>query len=481
MDLLSEKCGSESTTGVILLGWNERPTSLKTGAGQVSNLNNPEITNPILVPKPGEERIVALDALRGFALLGILLVNIMSFSGINALSEDPAGAVDQAVQGFIKFFLQVKFLSLFALLFGISFTLQLARLRETGVGMFPTYWRRLVVLFLFGMLHTLLDPAEVLAVYALCGSLLLLFWKAPWKVLVLVAIVLMGAPYLHTAIVTPVYVAEVVVKAPAGDVAEIDSASGTAETTGGEEVESSESAVAEEEEEPFHTWNPYLGGRAIKAHSTGTFTDVVTYSYQFTAKRWTSSWVNYLWMTVPLPLMLLGLLIGRSGVLARLGQEKSRLKKIFWLGLGSGVAMGMLVVVLFELASKSGWNPWIGFPANWLFALSGLVMALAYAAGLLLLLQLKIGERLQAALGPVGRMALTNYLLQTVVCISLFYGFGLGLYGKLGASQAALLAAVIFALQIVFSKLWLSAFQFGPIEWLWRMATYWRVLPLRKA
>ena len=142
-------------------------------------MNNPEITNPILVPKPGEERIVALDALRGFALLGILLVNIMSFSGINALSEDPAGAVDQAVQGFIKFFLQAKFLSLFALLFGISFTLQLARLRETGVGMFPTYWRRLVVLFLFGMLHTLLDPAEVLAVYALCGSLLLLFWKAP--------------------------------------------------------------------------------------------------------------------------------------------------------------------------------------------------------------------------------------------------------------------------------------------------------------
>ena len=441
-------------------------------------MSNPVTAGANVGPRSGAERIIALDALRGFALLGILLVNILSFSGISALGGESVGA-DRIAHGFIKFFVQGKFLSLFAILFGIGFAMQLAHLQEKGAGVFPTYWRRLMGLWVLGMLHILLDPAEVLAVYALCGGALILFRKTPGPAVLLTAIALMGLPYLHTAIVTPTYTAEAVAEPALEKPVEADSSVSGEES---DELADPENFAPDEDkgvEESFFSWNPYLGLRAIEVHSNGTLGDVAAYNRQFTVNRWTGSWVGYLWMTVPLPLMLLGMLIGRSGNLTRIGQEKALLKKVFWFGLGSGIILGILVNVLFGLAGKSGWNPWIAFPASWLFALSSLIMALAYAAGLLLVLQMRVGARLQTALGSVGRMALTNYLLQTVICISLFYGFGLGLYGKLGASQTALVAVVIFALQIVFSRLWLSAFQFGPVEWLWRMATYWRVLPIR--
>jgi uncharacterized protein len=331
------------------------------------------------------------------------------------------------------------------------------------------------------MLHILLDPAEVLAVYAICGAALILFREAPRPAVLLAAIVLMGLPYLHTAIVTPVYRAEATAQTAPDESVETDSSVSGKESE--DLAQSGESAnnEAEGDEDGFYSWDPYLGPRAIDVYSNGAFGDVVTYNRQFTANRWSGSWVSYMWMTVPLPLMLLGMLIGRSRIMTRVGQQKSLLKKVFWYGLGSGITLGALVIFLFALAGKSGWNPWIAFPASWLLALSGLVMAVAYAAGLLLLLQKRLGAELQAALGSVGRMALTNYLLQTVICISLFYGFGIGLYGKLDVSQAALVALGIFALQIVFSRLWLNVFQFGPVEWMWRMAAYWRVMSIRIA
>jgi uncharacterized protein len=435
------------------------------------NKDNPPAARLAVEPRAGGERIVALDALRGFALLGILLVNIMGFSGINALGAEAEGA-DRIVADSIRFFVQGKLLSLFAMLFGVGFCLQTTRLRDKGAGLFPIWWRRLAVLFVIGLLHALLDPAEVLAVYALCAVPLVIFQKLSGKAVLSAAIVLMGLPHLQTAIVTPVYVEE-----PAAEVAP-EASSTMVDDEAPESALPEESAATEPQEEEMHAWNPYLGGLAIRVHSSGTFAEVVDYNRRFTARRWIGSWVAYSWMTVPLPLMIVGMLIWRSGVLTRLGQEKTRLKRVFWFGLGGGIVMGILVVTLYDLAAKSGWNPWIAFPANWLFSLSGLIMALAYSAGLLLLLQRRIGAGLQAALAPVGRMALTNYLLQTIICISLFYAFGLGLYGHVGASQAALIAVAIFAMQIVISRLWLRTFRFGPVEWLWRMATYWRGLAL---
>jgi uncharacterized protein len=406
-----------------------------------------------------------LDALRGFALLGILLINVLGFSGIRTLGVEYEG-IDEIILSFLRFFAQAKFLSLFAILFGISFTMQLASLERQGVGIYPTYWRRLGVLLLIGMLHTRLEPAEVLAVYALCGAVLIVFRKVPGPALLVMALLLMALPYLHTAIVTPVYVAQ-----PAGGSAPVEQVE--------EHVtEPTESDGAVEEEE-MHVWNPYKGPLPARLHSKGTLSEVVSYNHRFTTRRWTGSWVSYLWMTVPLPLMMVGLLIGRSGVLTRAGQARPDFRKVFWVGLAVGIGAGWLASHLFGRAAQFGWNPWVAFPAGWLFSLSGMIMALAYAAGLLLLMNWNFGKWLQATLAPVGRMALTNYLLQTVICISLFHAYGLGWYGKVGPSQTVLIALGVFAVQVAYSRLWLGSFRYGPVEWLWRMAAYWRWLPLK--
>lgn len=413
-------------------------------------------------PEPasaGKHRIVALDVLRGFALFGILFVNVMGFSGVRSLGAGEGG-IDNLVYDFMTWFAQGKFMTLFALLFGIGFTLQAASLERQGVGLFPVYWRRLAVLFAIGLLHTRLEPAEVLALYALCGAVLIAFRGLPWKAVLLVAVVVMALPQLHTAIVTPVYVAD---QAAAPAVEE------SADETAG---------AVEADEEEMHPWNPYMGDLAVRIHSSGTFSEFTSYNHRFTARRWTTSWVNYLWMTIPLPVMMLGMLIGRSGFLGRIYEERRRLTWIFGLGLTAGTGLVALANVFFDLAGANGWNPWLALPGGWSFRLSGVLTAGAYAAGILLLLQRPVGALLTTILAPVGRLALTNYLMQTVICTSLFFGYGLGLYGKVSAAEAALIGVAVFAFQVMFSRLWLNAFSYGPTEWLWRTVTYWRRLPL---
>ena len=135
-------------------------------------------------PTPSENRIVALDVLRGFALLGILLVNIYGYGGVTSLGQEWTGFADQAVQGFIQYFAQGKFLSLFALLFGIGFAMQIARLEEKTSHYLWTYGRRLLVLFLFGIMHMVL-ATDVLSRYAICGAFLLLFRKVSFKAILL--------------------------------------------------------------------------------------------------------------------------------------------------------------------------------------------------------------------------------------------------------------------------------------------------------
>ncbi|MFB3078563.1 MAG: DUF418 domain-containing protein, partial [Lysobacterales bacterium] len=130
-------------------------------------------------------------------------------------------------------------------------------------------------------------------------------------------------------------------------------------------------------------------------------------------------------------------------------------------------------------AAMDRWGPWVWFAGNVLWVLAGWSLALGYAAGIVLLVQRNFWQMCLRPLQAVGRLALSNYLLQTLICTTLFYSYGFGLYGKLGPAAAALLVIAIYLLQVVLSFLWTRRFRFGPAEWLWRSATYGRLQPMR--
>jgi len=414
-------------------------------------------------PAPVADRILALDSVRGFALFGILVVNVLGISGLRAFAIDETSAVEPVLRQVVQIFFQGKFVSLFSILFGISFFLLLDRLHTKNASVFPRYWRRLAILFVFGMVHVLIQPGEVLMPYALCGALLLVFYRMPWKIVLAAAILLMVAPHLQTAWATSIAMNQTTAEAPAP----------MEDTT--------EDDGWEREVLPGRSWDPYDGPDAVRVHAKGSLAEVVAYSRDFTLDRWATSWVGYLWITFPLPLMMVGLLVSRSGVLRQVEDRKRLFHVTFWGGLAAGLGLHWLTMPVFAWASTGGWNPWIGFVGNVMFVMSALVLALAYGAAVLLLFQRNTFRKLLAPLGAVGRMALTNYLLQTVATVWLFWGIGLGWYGRFGAGAVEIIAVVVFALLAAFSIIWLRYFLYGPVEWLWRCGTYWQLLPLKKS
>jgi uncharacterized protein len=425
--------------------------------------------NPLTGPRQAQptqphDRIVELDILRGFALLGILFVNILSFGGVIGLGQEWTGEADKAIDAFIESFLRGKFISMFAMLFGVGFAMQVARLERNSGGHIVTYGRRLLVLLVIGMAHLLLDPLEVLHAYAICGALLLLFRKVPVKALLPWALILMTLPYLHTAIVSSVPSA--------------DSASQAVEESQQSENHGTREELEDDDEKSFESWNPYVGEKPARVYSSGSFTDVLNYNLQFTLNN-RSSWVSYLWRTVPLPLMLVGAFIGRRRILERIPDELPLLRKTFWFGIAAGIGGAWSGMALLRLAGADGWDPWLDFAGSLVWVLAGWSMALGYGAGIVLLLQRAFWGRLLWPLQAVGKLALSNYLLQTLICTTIFYGYGVGLYGAFGPSSIALLAAAIYALQVSLSMLWVRRFRFGPAEWLWRSITYGQVQPMR--
>jgi len=415
-------------------------------------------------PTSPANRIVALDVLRGFALFGILVVNITGFSGVAAIDLDWTEFADQSVQWITKFFFTSKFFSTFTMLFGIGFALQIARLEEKTDHYLRIYGRRLFVLFLFGVAHLLL-AGPLISWYAICGVLLLLFRRVSSPALLLWALLLMPLPFLQVPIAAALATAET-------------SAQVVEESEQIEQETDQQNEAVEDDTDSEFGWNNYTGERAIRAFSEGDLAEVLTFNIQFHIHRYTSSWVNYLWDILgPLPIMLVGVFIGRRKILERIHEQIPLLRKAFLLSLGFGIGSTWFSQVIMD--TMTGWNPWVWFASNMFFTLGAYGMALGYGAGIVLLIQRDFWNKCLAPLQAVGRMALTNYLLQTLICTTLFYSYGLGLYGKVGPAAAALQAIAIYLFQVALSLLWIRRFRFGPAEWLWRSATYGRLQPMR--
>jgi len=375
-------------------------------------------------PTAPEARLVTLDILRGIALLGIFIVNMLFFSGPYGYFGATAAQneLEQWLEGFVRIFAQGAFYSLFSFLFGLGLALQLRR----GRAALPRFRRRLFVLLLIGLVHaTLIWYGDILLTYAAGGFVLTFFAFRRSRVVVawaLVFFVLSSTAYL------------------------------TAYDLG------------------LAGRAPWLNLRAFsEVFGSGTYLEVVRYQAQLV-------WREILNLPSFLPtvlwLFLLGLLAGRSGLFERPN------RRVWW-----GILLAALPVALIFKGFYAYWyitetyNP---SSVGYSFAIGGPALMFVYLALLTLLLQRPTWARRLALFGLAGRMALTHYLTQSVVCTLLFNAYGLGYFNELRLSVTLPLVLVIFALQVLFSRFWLARFRFGPAEWVWRSLTYGARQPLRR-
>ena len=413
-----------------------------------------EPTHVIRPTTPGE-RIQVIDILRGWAIFGILVVNmLLDFSGYSAFPERWTAPVDQAVVVSIEFLFRMKFVTLFAALFGLGFFLQMTRAESRGVNFLHLYVRRLFVLLILGVLHALMFPGavfEILHQYALMGFVLLLFRDRSNRTILIAAVVLFLLPFVLQAIVDGI---------------------GQAEPAEAQAAQSLSEQLVQAEQESTGSPSP-----VASVYLEEGFGGIVAFHAR-QLLRMRSSLVGYVWMLQIVSLFLLGLYAGRRGVLEDVTAHLSFIRSVLWWGLVLGLGLTSASYVPTSSSILAG-VPWVGLLGGVAFTFGGPCLALFYASAIMLLVQRTTWKRRLAPLAAVGRMALTNYLLQTLICTSIFYGYGLGFYGTVGPAAGLALTIVIYAVQVVFSVWWIGRFRFGPAEWLWRTLTYGKLQPMR--
>lgn len=392
-----------------------------------------------VAPVSPEDRHHLIDALRGFALAGVLLANLgylclYEFMTEPARAALPTAAFDAIALKAMEALVNVKAITVFSLLFGLGFAIQLERAQaRDGGGGLPRFLRRLFWLLVIGVLHSyFLWWGDILMSYALVGLLLVLFRRAPDAVL------LWGG--LFVALLLPGLI------------------------------------------------GPWMGGWEDGMPSRA---DIYAQGLQgFLSDSWTQAlhanivlvnWTrltNWTLICFILGRFLLGYWAGRRRLLQRPRDHLPLIRRIFW----GGLTIALLVAALqYGQARLPGLQE--GEAARllrgFLFRLQPLALGIAYAAGFVLLCLQPFAGKVVTVLAPVGRMALTHYLVQSIIGIGLFYGIGLGIGPYGGVTGWWLAWAGIFAAQIVFSHWWLARFRYGPCEWAWRSLTYGRLQPMR--
>lgn len=401
-------------------------------------------------PVSGAKRHIFLDALRGFALLGVCLANYPEFSLYTfqpdaVINSMPSAGVDRIVK-FIQYFLvDGKFYTLFSLLFGIGFSIIISHAAERGANGFRIFYRRMFILALIGCTHLMLIwSGDILLLYAVLGMFLPLFRNLSDKKILVTAGVLLLLPVL------------------------ID---GAAEAMGW--------FIAKY---PYDRWWQSAASYGITEENFGTwlrdarsYREVSMFLMQGAWERMYEFIDGNRYFKV-MGLFLIGFVTGRHKIYADLDKYKSLLRKIALWGCITGIPLSVVY-------AWSGVNSHpLGNTAHTiLYTVSVYPLGFAYAALLGLFCIRHKNLRVWRWFAAPGRMALTNYISQSVIGLFLFYGIGLGLGGSLGLGETELVAAGVFTFQIIFSRAWLSIFRFGPLEWIWRMLTYGRWLNILKA
>jgi uncharacterized protein len=388
-------------------------------------------------PVPGSERITVIDCLRGAALFGILTANMRGFNAPLAAYMDArlmwTWLPDRVAQAIVDWLIQGKFITIFATLFGIGFAIQMDRAaaRHHGVAF---YARRMAVLLGFGIVHSFaLWWGDILVSYAVCGFCLLFFRARSQRTILVWAHIMY---WFVVVLFLGFYTATLFGLPPPP--------------------------------QPEH-----LIKETIEAYARGTYADI----FRTRAREWATVNSFLFFLTRVLGIFLFGLYLWRQGYLARPSEHLDWWRRAQRVGLSVGLLGNLILVVLDWTFHPNPMRPtllMVGMLA--LNSVAVPALSLGYASTVVLLWQDPAWQRRLLPFSYVGRMALTNYLLQSLICTTIFYSYGLGLYGRVGPLADIFLGLAIYSLQVPFSRWWLSTHRYGPMEWVWRRLTYGRVM-----
>jgi uncharacterized protein len=379
-------------------------------------------------PSGSSERTPSLDALRGLALLGVLVVNLVTAFRVPLWemflpSSMGTSEADHVVARIITIGLEFKAFILFSFLFGVGLTVQSERTRARHASFAPIAARRLAMLLAMGLAHMFLVwNGDILTLYAVVGTIgaLVLGLRLSARALVPIAIALFVVQFLPLPFPTPF--------------------------------------------PSYDAMRSHIEG-ARMIYRFGTFSAIL--AFRIHEVRPISSLL--LWsMPRTLGLFLLGSAAWRAGIFR--GERRRLVRVIAAIGIVIGGAATWIAATRTDLRS---WGEVIG-------GSGAIFLALGYGAAFITAFERPRIARVLSALAPLGRMALTSYLTQSIVLGFLFYGYGFGLFGRLGEARAAAIGLVIYVAQAVLAAMWLRRFRFGPVEWLWRSVTYAARQPLRK-
>ncbi len=415
-----------------------------------------------LGPVRPSERIAELDILRGFALLGIVVLHTHVFStplslrGSRAVDLYPGG-LDTAVLWIQNVFLAGKFLAMFSFLFGVGFAIQMDRATARGAPFAWIYLRRLVTLLAFGLAHVVfLWNGDILHVYAGLGLALILVRKLRdrWLWGIVACCVLL--PIGHRLV----------------QIARHEKPPRTAE-------QRLERGL---DELRIYGHGEYILPRIDKDKGTGvlkpplrvtgsgTYPQTVADRISDLIFQYRYGTAGWFWLTAASTL-LIGFSAGRRRFFEDIPGHLPLIRKITWWCGGIGLVVAVAIDRLLATRGGGGLNT-LAVVRLVLYALNRPILCAFYMGVVVLLAQRPVWRTAMAPLASVGRMALTNYLMQSVIATTLFYGYAFGLFYRIGPAVGVLIAFAIYAVQVTYSAWWMARFRFGPMEWLWRTLTY---------
>jgi uncharacterized protein len=382
-------------------------------------------------PLGPSERLDAIDALRGIALLGVLIINLVTEFRVSIFEQFlPHQSIQTSADRFLETLLMVIFaqkaLALFSLLFGVGLAIQFERLSGRSDRL-TLLLRRLAVLLAIGLVHLLLIwNGDILTEYAVAGFVVLPFLFGPRWLLAAA-----GIAFLSVYLLMPLFPAALAF--------------------------------------PSQGWMTQHAAEARRVYGEGTFAEVLRFRIQEIPAILT---LHLLIFPRTVGLFLLGAFMWRTGLLRNAAAHRFLLFR---------AAAAFLLVGAGLSAMSQGWTiPARSFGAAWLPVERSLpiILALGYAATVLAVFTTG-WRKVFAWAAPLGRMAFTNYLLQSIIFGWIFYGYGLGLFGSIGVAAALAIGLPVYILQAFISRWWLRHYRFGPVEWLWRTLMYGNVQPLR--